>query len=327
MRRRDLIALSSAVAALRIAPAWAQKSALPVIGFLSSASASDYADRADAFHRGLAEIGYAEGRNVGIDYRWMNGRNDLLPQMTAELLDQRVAVIVAGGSTAAVIAKRATSTVPIVFTMASDPVRAGLVASLSRPGGNATGGTNLNQELAAKQLEVLKEVLPSARRIGLLINPTNTRSAEIEVKLALEAASKLGLELQIASASTEQEIETAVASLGQAGVAGLLIGADAFFNSMQRKLGTLTARHRLPAIHNSPEFATAGGLASLGGDGRAIYRIAGTYAGRILKGERPSDLPAQQATTIRLRLNLKAAKALGIEVPTAILVRADEVIE
>ena len=327
MRRRDFIASALGGTASYSTAAWAQQAGPPLIGFLNSASAADYLDRVQAFHSGLRENGWVEGRTVAIDYRWASGKNELLPRLTAELLDRKVAVIVAGGGAAAVVAKQATSAVPIVFTTAFDPVQAGLVASLNRPGGNATGATNLNLELGSKRLEVLRELIPLARKVGLLVNPSRQRTAEAEFNEVRAAAAKLGLDLHLTKATSEREADAVIADLRDSGIEGLLFGSDAFLNSLRLKLGELTERHRIPAVHFSPEFVTAGGLASLGGDGREAYRIAGSYAGRILKGEKPSDLPVQQATTVRLRLNLRTAKALGIEVPITLLARADEVIE
>jgi putative ABC transport system substrate-binding protein len=268
-----------------------------------------------------------QGRDVAIEFRWADGENNRLPAMAAELVRRPVAVIVGSGGAAARAAKASTSIIPVVFTGAGDPVELGLVTSLSRPGANVTGATNLNQELGPKRLELLHELVPAARKIALLVNPTNTHAAESEARDMQAAAARFGLELQILNASTDDELEALLTALSQVRADALMIGADSFLNSRREKLGALTALHRLPAIQNSGEFAAAGGLAGFGGSGTDAYRIAGSYAGRILKGEKPADLPVQQSTKAELIINLKTAKALGITVPYSLLGRADEVIE
>jgi putative ABC transport system substrate-binding protein len=327
IKRRDFITLLAGATVAWPLAARAQQPAMPVIGFLSSASATSYADRVRAFQAGLDETGYLQGRNVAIEFRWADGENDRLPAMAAELVRRPVAVIIGSGGAAARTAKASTSIIPVVFTGAGDPVELGLVASLSRPGANVTGATNLNQELGPKRLELLHELVPAARKIALLVNPTNTHAAESEARDMQAAAARFGLELQILNASTDDELEALLTALSQVRADALMIGADSFLNSRREKLGALTALHRLPAIQNSGEFAAAGGLAGFGGSGTDAYRIAGSYAGRILKGEKPADLPVQQSTKAELIINLKTAKALGLSVPLSLLGRADEVIE
>jgi putative ABC transport system substrate-binding protein len=326
MRRRDFVALLAGVAAWPLA-ARAQQATLPVIGFLNGASADTYAPFLRAFRQGLSEAGFVEGQNVAIEYRWADGQYHRLPGLMAELVRRQVAVIAATSTPAALAAKAASTTIPIVFTTAGDPVRLGLVASLSRPGGNVTGATQLNLEVAPKRLEILRELLPSAVDIAFLVNPTNPVVAENTRDLRA-AARTLGLTLHVLNATTETEIETAFVSLAQLRVSGLLLGAaDAFFNSRSRQLGALSVRHAMPAIYQGRDFVAAGGLVSYGGSVTDSYRLAGGYVGRILKGEKAADLPVQQSTKVEMIINLKTAKALGITVSLPLLGRADEVIE
>jgi putative tryptophan/tyrosine transport system substrate-binding protein len=281
-----------------------------------------------AFHQGLGETGYVEGRNVTIEYRWAEGHNDRLPALVADLARLEVAVIAATGGTAvALAAKAATTTIPIVFNIAADPVALGLVASLSRPGGNLTGVTSLSVQVAPKRLELLHELLPAVTVVALLINPTNPILAEIQSRDLQAAAGPLGLQLHVLHASTERDFDAVFATLAQLRAGALVIGTDLFFNTRSEQLAALTVRHAVPAIFQYREFAAAGGLMSYGNAIADPYRLVGVYTGRILKGEKPADLPVQRATKVELIINLKTAKALGLAVPLPLLGRADEVIE
>jgi putative ABC transport system substrate-binding protein len=326
IRRRDFIRLLGGAAAAWPLVARGQQPAMPVIGFLNGASAQGYAAQVSAFKQGLRESGYVEGRNVAIEYRWAEGQYDRLPALAADLVRRQVAVITAN-SAAALAAKAVTSTIPIVFTTPTDPVTSGLVASLSRPGGNITGVTTLAVEVEQKRLELLHELVPAARRIGALINPTGP-NAEIEARDMQDAARALGLEMHVLHASSEGDFDRAFAALLQFRAGGLVVGADPFFNSRSGELAALALRHALPAIYQFRDFVVAGGLMSYGGsESTEPYHVAGVYAGRILKGEKPGDLPVQRATKVELIINLKTAKALGLTVPITLLGRADEVIE
>jgi len=327
MRRRDFITLLGGAAAWPLA-AVAQQPALPVIGFLGSASSDLWANYVRAFQQGLGETGYVEGRNVAIDYRWTEGRNERMSGLIADLLHRPVSVIAVPGSTpAALAAKAASTTVPIVFAIASDPVQLGLVASLNRPGGNVTGVVTLNVEIAPKRLELLHELLPTATSFALLVNPANPALAEPVSERVQAAARTLGMKLHVLHASSEPELEAALATTARLQTAGLVVGPDPFFNSRIEQLAALTSRQGLPTVYQWREFTAAGGLLSYGSSITDVYRQAGIYTGRILKGEKPADLPVEQTTKVELFVNLKAAQALGVTVPTALLVRADEVIE
>jgi len=326
MRRRDFITLfGGTVAALPLA-ARAQQPAMPVIGFLSNASPDLFAIRLRAFRQGLGEAGYAEGRNVAVEFRWAENQNDRLPALAADLVHRQVAVIVAPGIPSALAAKAATTTIPIVFEVSPDPVGVGLVASLARPGGNLTGVTNLNAELGPKRLELLHELVPTATMIALLVNPTNPTGVEAFLRGLQPTARALGLHLHIVHASTEHDFDTLFTTLVQLRAGALVIMPDIFFNARREQLATLAVRHAVPAIYQYREFAAAGGLMSYGTSDTEYYGLFGTYAGRILKGDKPADLPVQQVTKVELFINLKTATMLGLTIPFPLLGRA-EVIE
>jgi len=302
----------------------------PVIGFLNAASADQFTHVVDAFRLGLNESGYVEDRNVAIEYRWADGQYDRLPALATDLVGRRVSVIATGSNIlAAAAAKAATATIPIVFMMGTDPVKSGLVASLSRPGGNITGITTLNMELAPKRLEVLHELVPTTTTMAVLINPINDPAVvENETRHAQTTARILGLQtIHILQASTERDLASAFSILIQRRAGGLAISADTFFSGKSAELATLAFRHAVPTISPYREFAKAGGLMSYGASITDLYRLVGVYTGRILKGEKPADLPVQQAGKVELIVNLKTAKALGIAFPPSLLARADEVIE
>jgi putative ABC transport system substrate-binding protein len=324
MRRGELILLlGSAMTAARALRA--QQKAMPVIGYLHYASPGPNAPNVAAFRQGLSGTGYVEGQILAIEYRWAEGRYDRLPTLATDLVGRAVDVIVAAGPPSARAAKSATSTIPIVVATA-DPVGEGLVASLARPGGNLTGASALTVELTAKRLELLSELVPQARVIALLVNPNNP-TAERIIRDVQEAARAKGMQLLVLKAGAEGEFETAFDPLVQLEAGGLVVGGDPFFFSRRDQLVALAARHALPAIYESREFATAGGLISYGSSLTAAYRQTGSYAGKILKGTKPADLLVEQPTTFELVVNLKTAKALGLTVPPSILARADEVIE
>ena len=325
-RRELLSALGGAAAAWPLA-ARAQQPGTPVIGFLNSASAQGAAKQLAAFLKGLGENGYVEGRNVAIEYRWAESQFDRLPAMMADLVHRQVAVIAATTTPAALAAKTVTTTIPIVFETGTDPVQLGLVTSLNRPGGNITGVTQLIVEVAPKRLELLHELVPTARVIGLLVNQAAPALAQAQLRAIQSAADTLGLELQVLNASSEHDFDAAFASLIRLRAGGLVIGAHSVFTRSMEQLANLTVRHSVPAVYLYREFAAAGGLASYGPDITESYRMAGIYTGRILKGEKPADLPVQQVTKIELYINLKTAKALGITVPLPLSGRADELFE
>jgi len=300
----------------------------PVIGYLGAESPDRFATRLAAFRHGLAEMNYAEGRNVAIEYRWANGDSSRLPELAADLVRIKVAVLVAPGSAnAALAAKKATSTIPIVFEVGVDPVASGLVHSMNRPGGNATGVTSLNAEMGPKRLQLLREMAPAATSFALLVNPTNPRNAEALIDDLQVAAHAQRLQFQIVRAATEQDIALVLENLARQRVGGLIIANDTFFVNRGKELGALTLRNRLPAIHQPPEFVAAGGLISYAGSIEESHRLAGVYAGRILRGERPTDLPVQRVSKMQLYVNATTAKTLGLTVPQSILLRADGVIE
>jgi putative tryptophan/tyrosine transport system substrate-binding protein len=332
MRRREFIAgLGSAVALP--AAARAQQPALPVIGYLNSSTADAQSDSLAAFQRGLAQAGYAEGRNVTIERRWAEDHSDRLPLLADDLVRRRVAVIATGSSApSAAAAKAATQSIPIVFVMGANPVEIGLVASLARPGGNITGFTILAQDVLAKRLALLHELVPAAATIAYLAVPLNkiflaTTDQNGLANLLLDPARRLGIQLLYSHASNPQEIERAFGTIAENRAGAVLVAPDPFFFAQRDQLVALAAHYAIPASYSRREAVEAGGLISYDGDLLDAQRLAGTYVGRILKGEKPSDLPVQQATRFRLALNLKTAKALGLDVPTSILVLADEVIE
>jgi putative ABC transport system substrate-binding protein len=327
MRRRDFIWAIGSAAAWPLT-ARAQQPAIPVIGFLSSGSAVAYTPQLAGFRRGLDDVGYAEGRNVAIEFRWADGRYDRLPGLAADLVGRQVAVIAAvGGSASGMAAKGATATIPIVFTSGGDPVRVGLVASLNRPDGNVTGVSLLTFALTAKRLEVLHELVPKATIIAMLVNPTNP-NAEPDIKEVEAAARTIGLQLIVVRASNQSDLDAAFTTMSQRRVDALLVAADPLFdNNARDQVIALASRYSLPAIYDWRDVTAAGGFASYGSNLTDAYRLAGTYTGRILKGEKPGNLPVVQPTKLELAINLKTAKALGLEVPPTLLARADEVIE
>ena len=328
IRRREFITLLGGAAAAWPLAARAQQPALPVIGFLSSETPSGYAFRAAAFRQGLSEAGYVESRNVAIEYRWAEGHYDRLPALAADLVRRQVAVIAAAGTRSALAAKAATTTIPIVFSTAADPVAEGLVASLARPGGNATGVNNLATELVQKQIEKLHQMVPAATAIAALVNPTNPTLAEPATKEAQAAGRTLGLKMiHIIQASTERDIDAAFATLFRLGAGALVVCPDTFFTSRRDQIAALAIRHAIPVIYHLRELPAAGGLMSYGPSATDGYRRVGIYAARILKGERPGDLPVQRATKFDLVINLTTAKVLGLEVPFYLQQLADEVIE
>lgn len=320
--RRGFIAGAAAALAL---PASAQT--MPVIGYLSPESPGPFASRIAAFREGLAEVGYTEGKNVAIEFRWAEGRYERLTALAGDLVNLGVSVIAApGGAPVALAAKAVTTTVPIVFEMGGDPVALRVVNSMSQPGGNLTGVSSLNVELSPKRLELLHELVPTAKEFAVMINPTSP-TANSQLKNLVPAAEALGLKLHVLRASAEQEFETAFASLAQLKVGGLVFTSDPFFANRSQMLASLAARHRVPAITQSRDFAIAGGMMSYGGNFSLSHRLSGVYVGRVLKGEKPADLPVQQVTMVELFVNAKAASAMGLTMPNALLGRADVVIE
>jgi ABC-type uncharacterized transport system substrate-binding protein len=326
MRRRDFIALGGAAAAWSI-EVRAQELALPVVGFLGSDSTELYASRLRAFRRRLQDAGYIESENVLIAYRWANGDNTRLPALAAELVGQRVDVLVSGTTPAALALKAATTSIPLVFFIAGDPVALGLVESLNRPGANITGTTALTLEAGKKWLQLLQETVSSATEFAVLINPTSPNLAEAQTKDLQAAARNLNLRIHLLNASTEQEFETVFAKIVELHAAGLVITSDSFFFAHIKRLAVLTGQNKVPAIFGFREFPAAGGLMSYGSDLEDSHRTIGGYVGRILKGEKPGDLPVQQSIKVKLVLNLKAATTLGITLPQTLQVAADEVVE
>ena len=328
MRRRDFITLLGGGAAAWPFAAGAQQQAMPVVGLVGGGGGDVSTRYVTAFHKGLNEAGTIEGQNARVEYHWLEGKYDRLPSLMADLVRRRVAVIATPGSNpASLAAKVATATIPIVFGVGEDPVKLGLVASLARPGGNATGINIFNVEIAAKRLGLLHELVPKAVRLAVLVNPANASSAESTLRYVPEAARVIGLQSQVFNASSGDEIDTAFATLVRERADALFVAADAFFNSRRVQFATLTVRDRIPAAYADREIVEAGGLMSYGTDFMDMFRQVGVYVGRILKGAKPSDLPVVQATKFALVINLRTAKALGLDVPATVLARADEVIE
>jgi len=326
MKRREFITLLGGAAAIGWPLVARAQQQMPVIGLLSSVTAKQWAPFVSAFIQGLNELGFVEGQNVATEQRWAGGQYDRLPAMATDLIQRKVAVIAALTTPAAIAAKAATATTPIVFTTIGDPVQIGLVTSLSRPGGNMTGVTYLNVEVAPKLLELLHEVIPTATTMAALVNPTNPNADTLS--RSLEAAARtLGLQLHLVKASTESDIETTLVTLAELRASGLVIPSDVFLITHEERLAAWALRHGMPAVFQPRSAAMAGGLMSYSGSALDVYRQAGVYTGRILKGEKPADPPVQQATKLELVINLKTAKALGLEVPATLLARADEVIE
>ena len=326
MKRREFISLVGGAAVVWPLAAAAQQPAMPVIGFLNGTSAQGYGHFVLSFRQGLVETGYIEGQNVTIEYRWAEGHYERLPELAADLVRRRVAVLVATSTPANVIAKKATTEIPIVFTTSSDPVELGLVASLDRPGGNVTGAVTLNVEVVSKRLELLHELVPTATVVAVLVNPNNP-NAKTQSGALQAAARTIGLQIETLNATTESEIDAAFARLAEQRSGALLVDTDAFLFSRRAQLVGLAKRNNISTIFDRREYPEAGGLVSYGGSVEDVYRLAGIYTGRILKGEKPADLPVIQSTKLQLVVNLKTANALGMTVSPSLLARADEVIE
>jgi len=327
VKRRAFITLLGGAAVAWPLAARAQQGAMPLIGILSGRGPGDSTHLLAAIREGLKDAGFVEGQNVAIEYRFAGYRSERLPALASDLVHRQVTVICAAGTSASLAAKAATSTIPIVFEMGSDPIQLGVVASLNRPAGNVTGVINLNVEVAPKRLEFLHELVPTARVLALLVNPTNPVFAEPVSRASQAAARTLGLELHILNASSERDFDATFANVTQLRAGGLVISPDTLFPDRSEQLAALALRHGVPTVFESREFVAAGGLMSYNGRLTDAYRLAGAYAGRILKGEKPGDLPVQQATNVEMFLNLRTARALGITVPLPLLARADEVIE
>jgi len=327
MQRRDFIKVAAGSAVTWPFAARAQQAAMPVIGFLSLGWQASDAARLTGLRRGLSDAGYVEGHNLAVEYRWAENQPNRLPILAASLVQSRVALIVTPGLPTTLAAKAATNTIPILFGVGADPVQIGLVASLNRPGGNLTGFNQLNGELGAKALALLHELVPSARLVGLLENPRNPHIGEQVTRDVLAAASAIGVQIQVLQAGTDREIDAAFERLAQAGIGALLVAEDFFFNSRMEQISALGARHAIPVMHPSPEFVAAGGLISYGFSLIETYRPVGVYAGRVLNGEKPANLPVIQPTKFELVINRKTAKALGLAIPDKLLALADDVID
>jgi putative tryptophan/tyrosine transport system substrate-binding protein len=326
MNRREILGLLGGAAIAWPFAVRAQQKAMPVIGFLGSGSLDPYTAYLAAFRQGLSETGYVEGQNLTIEYRWAEGHYDRLPGLAADLVGRKVDLIATSGTASALAVKRATSSVSIVFVGAGDPVAAGVVPSLARPGGNITGVSFMSTELMPKRLELVSELVPQARVIALVMHPNNPNTERI-MREVQEAAGAKGVTLSILKAGTESEIDAAFASLVQLRAGALVVQSDAFFTSRREQLVTLASRHAVPAIYGTREFTASGGLMSYGASRKAVYRQAGVYAGKILKGAKPADLPVERPAIFELVINLNTAKALGLTIPQSLLARADEVIE
>ena len=327
MKRREFITLVGGAAATWPFPGRAQQPAMPVIGFINAASPQPYARMLSAFLKGLSETSYVENQNIKIEYRWAQGEIDRLPALVADLVHREVTVIAATGTPAALAAKAATTTIPIVFELGSDPVQLGLVSSLNRPSGNVTGVAQLAIEVGPKRLELLHEMIPKARIIALLADPTDRAIFENTTRGVQSAARSLGLALHVLNVSTDRDLDAAFENLVQLRAGGVVISGGQFFNSRSKRLAAAALQHAVPTISPYVDLAGAGGLMSYGTSITDAYRLAGIYTGRVLKGEKPADLPVQQATKVELIINLKTAKALGITVPSSLIGRADEIIE
>ena len=326
MKRREFMTLMGGATIVWPLAASAQQQPMPVIGFLNSQSPDAYTDRLRAFHRGLKDAGYVDGENVAIVYRWAENQMDRLPELAADLVRRQVAAIVTGNTPSTLVVKAATTTIPIVFAVGEDPVKLGLVDSLARPGSNLTGINFFNVEVAAKRLELLRELVPATTRVAVLINPTNTNSGTLERDVAA-AARAIGLQIQVFFVSTGREINAAFATFAHERPDAIFVGGDGFFTSRRVQLATLTVRHAIPATFSSREIALAGGLMSYGTSFADTFRQVGVYTGRILKGAKPGDMPVLQASKFELVINAETARMLGLTVPATLLARADEVIE
>jgi len=324
-RRQFISALGGAAVVWPLA-AQAQQSAQPIVGFLHGASAAGYAKETEAFKQGLAEVGYIEGQNLTIEFRWADGDYDRLPELVADLLQRQVTVISAGAAPAVVVAKRATKTVPIVFELGADPVRLGFISSLNRPGGNITGIVNLSNGLVAKRVELMHQTVPNADPISVLLNPNNPNYNFAAADMAA-AQTQIGTGIELLKARNTSELDASFAEVHGHRIGALVVGADPYFNSQRDQMAAMAASYGVPAVHELREFVRAGGLMSYGASLADAYRLAGVYVGRVLKGEKPAELPVQQSTKVEMSINLRAAKALGLTVPLPLLGRADEVIE
>jgi len=328
MRRRDFIKVIAGAAVMAAPfPARAQQPAMPAVGFLNTAAPQDYKRQVAAFLKGLGETGYVDGQNVTIDYRWAEGNNERLPALAADLIGRRVAVIAATSTPAAVAAKAATASIPIVFEVGADPVQLGLVDNLNRPSGNVTGVTQANVEMTPKRLQMLHELLPAVRVMALLVNPANEATTDTTIREVLTAARTLGIEVHVLKANVPRDIEAAFTKAVELRAGGMVVSGGPFFFSQSENLAARCLQHALPTIYQFRRFTAAGGLMSYGSEITEAYRLAGVYIGRVLKGDRPAELPVQQATKVELVVNLRTAKMLGITVPNTLIGRADEVIE
>jgi ABC-type uncharacterized transport system substrate-binding protein len=327
MRRREFIGYLCATAAAWPFAARAQQPTMPTVGFLNGASAAGYTKFLSEFRKGLNSMGFVEGQNVHVEYRWAEGHYERLPELAADLIRRKVAVIAATSTPAALAAKKATATIPIVFTTGGDPVELGLVTSIARPGGNVTGANQISMEVAPKRLELLHQLVPQATVLAVAINPSNPAVAKVQIRDAQEATRALGLKLEIVQASTEEEFDKAVANLPQRAGGLVIAGGDTFFLSESAKLAEIVVRHKIPAIFSGRDFAAAGGLLSYGASTAASYLLAGVYTGRILRGEKPGDLPVQRSSKLEIFINMKTAKMLGVTIPQGLVITADEVFE